>query len=275
MSCVPAMTTGCARGARAAGWGGVALIGAAVLVVSVACGDPYLHTNPYDPAVSVQFTITGPDTLFSYGEFGVYSVQTVPAFPDTAVEWAVDTATIFEAGTGDAVVQGDSLFKPAGAGTFQSLQPPLEPATLTVEVEALIGRIDTTVARCTPECHTIQTNQYRQVGYKRVVLTQRVTRIQLRCPDTHACDTLAAGATWSVWVDGFDALGRQILSLTSATANPASGTPVATYVSRDSTIAGVSPVGIRAATVTALKSGTTWIVAARNALLDSLQVVVR
>jgi hypothetical protein len=116
---------------------------------------------------------------------------------------------------------------------------------------------------------------YRHSASKVIVLTQLVTRIQLRCPDTHACDPVPVGGTWSVWVDGTDALNQLIIALHSATANPATGTPVATFATRDPTIASVSPVGIRAATVTALKTGTTWIVGTRGALLDSLQLVVR
>jgi hypothetical protein len=159
---------------------------------------------------------------------------------------------------------------------FQSIAPPLEPASLTIAVEALIGSVDTTVERVIgAEYVTVRTHQYRHMGYKSVVVTQRVTRIQLRCPDTHACDTLSAGGTWSVWVDGFDALGRQIVALTSSTANPAIGPLIVTYAARDTTVVRVTPVRIRAANVTALKSGTTWIVATRGALADSLQVVVR
>ena len=267
------------------------LIGAAVLIAAFACGDPYLHTNPYDPAVPVDITITGPDSLFSYGELGRYSLQSVPVFPDTAVLWGIDTVTIHRggsldtnigggtirlAGTGDTIVAGDSLFKPLGSGLFQSLAPPLEPLTVSMTVEAFLGAIDTTVNRFINGAPvTIRTNAYRHTGYKTVVLTQRVTRIQLRCPDTHACDTVSMGGTWSVWVDGFDALGRQIYALTSATANPTGATPIATFASRDTTIASVAPVHIRAANVTARKSGTTWIVATRGVLLDSLQIVVR
>ena len=72
-----------------------------------------------------------------------------------------------------------------------------------------------------------------------------------------------------------DALGQPIVALHSPAANPATGTAVATFVVRDTTIASVAPVGIRAATVTARKSGSTWIVATRSSLLDSLQVTVR
>lgn len=261
---------------------------AAALIVAFACGDPYLHTNPYDPAVPVEIAITGPDSLFSYGELAQYTVQTTPAFPDSAVQWTIDTVTIHRGGnvdtiingslttnpgTGDTTVAGDSIFKPVGVGSFQSTAPPLDPASVTVTVVALIGGYDTTLAIW--GIGTIQTKGYRHVGYKTVVLTQRVTRIQLRCPDTHACDTLATGGTWSVWVDGFDALGRQIYALTGATTNPPGSPPIATFVSRDTTIATVTPVHIRAATVTARRSGSTWIVATRNTLLDSLQVVVR
>ena len=265
----------------------VALCGAAVLVAAFACGDPYKHTNPYDPAVPVEMNITGPDSLFSYGEAAQYTVRTIPAFPDSAITWNIDTTTIHRGGnvdtiigccltanpgTGDTVVEGDSLFKLKGFGTYQSIAPPLEPVTQTVTVEALIGRVDTTLA--TWGRGAIQTNQYRHYGYKSVVLTQRLTRIQLRCPDTHVCDTLSAGGTWSVWVDGFDALNRQIYALTSSTANPIRGSPIVTYTARNPLIASVAPVRIRAANVTALKTGTTWIVATRGSLLDSLALVV-
>jgi len=269
----------------------VTLIGAAALVVAIACGDPYLHTNPYDPAAPVVFNITGPDSMFSYGQIGTYSVQIVPSFPDSAVIWKVDTVTIHRGGdvdtvidgvthanpgTGDTLVDGDSLYNPNGFGMFQSIAPPLEPASATVTVEALIGSVDTTVEVDIDGVPvTLRTNVYRHVGYKSVVLTQHVTRIQLRCPDTHACGPLSAGGTWSVWVDGFDALNRQIYALTSATANPPGSPPIATFVSRDTTIAAVSPVNIRAANVTARKTGTTWIIAIRGALLDSLQLVVQ
>jgi len=65
------------------------------------------------------------------------------------------------------------------------------------------------------------------------------------------------------------------VALTAATTNPLTGTPVATFVSRDTTVASVLLIGIRAATVTARKTGTTWIVATRGSLFDSLALVVR
>lgn len=57
-------------------------------VAASACGDPYMHTNPYDPAVPVSITITGPDTLFSSFELATYSAEIIPAFPDTSIQWA-------------------------------------------------------------------------------------------------------------------------------------------------------------------------------------------
>lgn len=245
-------------------------------IVLAACGDPYGATNPYDPDTPVTFTFTGPDTLFSLGEFAHYTVQTTPALPDTAFQWQVDTATIVRPGVGSVVVNGATILAPAGPGSFTSLAPPLEPATVTVAVAALIGSVDTTLeVFIAPNFVTVRAIQPRHIGYKSVVVTQRLTRIQLRCPVAHACDTLSAGAAWSVWVDGFDALNRQIVALTSSSANPASGPPVATYVVRDTTVAVASPVGIRAVTVTALQPGTTWIVGSRGTLRDSLQLVVR
>jgi len=236
------------------------LIGAALLVAFVACGDPYQHTNPYDPLASVGITVSGPDTLFSYTELGQFSAQIVPAFSDTAVRFAVS----------DSIV-----FVPTGNGSFVSMAPPLYPAARTVSVMALVGQVDTTISidiNGVPV--TVQTYVWRHVGSKNVSLTQRVTVIQLRCPDTHLCGTLAVGGIWSVWVDGFDALGQLIVALHSSVANPDTGTVVATFVSRDTTIATVAPVGVRAANVTARKTGTTWVVATRGALLDSLQLTV-
>jgi hypothetical protein len=251
--------------------------GAAALIFAVACGESFLRTNPYDPAFAVQISVTGPDSLLSLGDLGQYVAHVTPAFPDSSIVWAADTVS-FVSGDTLHVVDGSFYLIAGQNGQFQSINPPLEPETRTIAVEALIGRIDTTVARCNGTvCFPVKTVQYRHTGLKSVVITQRVTRIRLRCPDpeTHACAPISAGATWSVWVDGFDALGRQIVALTGAATNPTKGPPVATFVSRDTTIASVSPVGIRAATVTARKSGSTWIVGTRGSLRDSLQLVVQ
>lgn len=265
------------RHLRAITWRHAALVALAI-ILSPACGDPYLHTNPYDPNVPVTFDISGPDSLFSLGEFAQYTVQSTPAFPDTAFSWTVDTVTIIKPDTGATVVDGSTILRPAGAGGYVSIAPPLEPASLTISVTALVGGVDTTVSRYIPQCmcvETFQTQQYRHAGYKPVVLTQRLVRIRVRCPDAHACDTLSVGGAWSVWVDGFDALGHGIVALASAGANPASGPPVATFLSRDTTVASVAPLGMRAANVIARESGTTWVIATRGALADSLQLVVR
>jgi hypothetical protein len=236
----------------------IGLLGGVALSVSVACGNPYQRTNPYDPAVGVRITVQGPDSLFSSFEQGTYSAQTDPAFPDSAIHW---TCCGFSSGR---------------SATFASVAPPLWPQTRSVVIEAVIGGIDTVPATGGSVVGpVIPVRRYRHAGSKSVIVTQRLVRIQLRCPDTHACDTLSVGAAWSVWVDGFDALGLQIYALVSTAANPAAGTPIATYTVRDPTVASVSPVGIRAATLTALRTGTTWIVGTRDALLDSLRLVVR
>jgi hypothetical protein len=217
--------------------------------------------------------ITGPDSLFSYGEIAHYSVQTVPAFPDTSFLWGIDTVSLPRPGTTDTLVTGEIVFNPSGQGGYVSIMPPLEPATVTIAVAALLGATDTTVA--TYDRGTIQTSVYRHFGYKEVVLTQRLTRIQLRCPDIQACDTLAVGGTWTVWVDGFDRLNHAIITPVGGAANPKRGAPVAMYAVRDTTVATMVPNGIRVAGVTARGTGATWIVATRGALADSLQLVVR
>ncbi len=263
---------------------GVALLAFVGIVAFVACGDPYVRTNPYDASVPISYTFSGPDTLFSLGEVGQYRVLTMPAFPDSAFIWVVDTAQPLPFGVdGDTTVDGTKYVSNASNGTIQVRDLPLEPASTTIGLHADIGTIDTMFSILLPgvtvggyeQFEFVKGTLARHIGTKLIVLMQRVTRIQLRCPDTHACDTLSVGGTWSVWVDGFDALNRQIASLTSSTANPTSGPPVVTYTVRDTTIARSAPVGIRATTVSALKSGTTWVVASRGALLDSLQLVVR
>jgi hypothetical protein len=251
-------------------------------LVTVACGEKFEHVNPYDPAVPVTIVVSGPDTLFSFNEVAHYSAQSVPVFPDTAFQFASTDTTAFFPVTGG----------------FSSMTPPLYPATLTVQVSALLGQIDTinntqnlscpTAPPChstvdcppPPACHAAAEHSlaWRHSASKSVVLTQRVVRIALRCPADHACDTLAAGSVWTVWVNGFDALNQQIVSLTGANANPMPATelgPIATFALRDSTIGALTPVGVRVANVTALKTGSTWIVATRGPFTDSLRLVVR
>ena len=265
-----------------------AITGAVGIAMLLSCGDPGPHNNPYDPLFPVTATMSGPDTLFSYLELAQFNAQFTPAFADTAIAWTVGPVGVITKDLCDSIVGGSGFLLQAGApGAFRSIAPPLEPTTYLITIAASVGEIDTTVARDTspaPPCSplhpspvsvTIRTQQYRHSVYKTVVLTQRPTRIQLRCPDAHACDSVAVGGTWAVWVDGFDALGNGIRAFPNSMTNPQTGPPVATFTSRDTTIASVAPVGIRAANLTALKSGTTWIVATRKALADSLQLVVK
>lgn len=273
------------------------------LAVAIACGDPYAHANPYDPAYPVKMTITGPDTLFSLGEVGQYSLQTDPTWSDSGVVWAIDTFTNYFIVVGPPsppcvtqVAPGDTILLGSGNGSYRSILPPLEPYSFKVAIEVWLGTIDSTISEgtCGGGVITANITVPRHVAYKTVVVMQRVTRIQLRCPDTHACAPLTAGDSTFIWVDGFDALGRQIAALPNAASNPATGNPimpyattdtailrvqkgnnpVATFVSRDPTIARTTPVGIRVARVAAVSAGATWIVATRGALTDSLQVVV-
>ena len=280
------------------------VLGAAALVALIACGDPYLHTNPYDPAHRVDIAIAGPDTLFSLGEVGQYTVQTSPAWPDTGFVWAIDTFTDYfivqppppAIPCGTQVARGDTILHPTVPGSYESVLPPLEPYSFTIAVEVWLGTIDTTfiTGQCGGGLTLTAGRAARHIGYKPVVVMQRVTRIQLRCPDTHACAPLTVGDSAFIWVDGFDALDNQISGLSNPTVNPASGNPtlpyqfsnpaiqaalktnnpIATYVSRDTTIARTTPIGIRVARVTPLAAGTTWVVATRGALMDSLQIVV-
>jgi hypothetical protein len=278
------------------------VLGAAAVVALIACGDPYLHTNPYDPSHPVDIAIAGPDTIFSLGENAQYTVQANPAWPDTGIVWALDTFTDYffaaapNASCTSQFAPGDTILHATTLGAYQSILMPLEPYSFTIGVEAWLGTIDT--IHLTNHCNSgftlDQVRTPRHVGYKQVVVMQRVTRIQLRCPDTHACAALAAGDSAFIWVDGFDALDNQISGLSNPTVNPASGNPtlpyqftnpaiqaalktnnpIATCVSRDTTIARTTPIGIRVARVTPLAAGSTWVVATRGALTDSLQIVV-
>ena len=256
------------------------IISGVALAAALACGDPYVRTNPYDPNVPVQILIAGPDTLYSYAQQGQFTAQTIPNFPDSAIVWTVDSVTVDSARMFgvllDTIVDGGLFLKPNGIGIFQSIAPPLEPVTLTVALGASLGGIDTTEAR-SPPIGTVRLTLFRHTAYRSVVITQRLVRIQLGCPDANACDTVSAGGTWSVIVNGFDALGHGVYATSNVPAHPYSDHPVATLTIRDTTIATVTPVGIRAATVTARRPGATWLVATRSilSLADSLRLVVR
>ncbi len=254
-----------------------ALTAAVVLTAVIACGDPYLHTNPYDPAHPVEFTITGPDTLFSVGEIAQYTVQTNLPWSDTGLAWAIDTLTDPfivppppPLGCGNQVVSGDTILRGNGSGAYQSLVPPLEPYAFNIAIEVWLGSIDTTLSDdlCVIT-RTVQTNEPRHIGYKTVVVTQRVTRIQLRCPDTHACAPLAVGDLRlpSSGSTASTRFGRQIAALTEfhcepeirqshalqhSSSDPAIQRALATnnpgrdlLLNGDSTIAGTTPIGFR------------------------------
>jgi len=270
------------------------LVAAAVATAAVACGDPYVPTNPYDPETAVQIMVTGPDTLFSLGDLAQFTASSVPSLPDTAFTWGTDTfynnQTFLGQDTTTPISSGNLYLASQGSGQYRSIAPPLEPNVFNIAITVSIGNIDTTEQQCVGEtneysnCFRVQFRAPRHIVYRNVAVTQRLTRIQLRCPDTHACSPVAVGDSAFIWVDGFDALGRQIVALTSSTANPPLGDPqvtagamkypVVTYVSRDSTVAIASPVGVRVCRVGGRKTGSTWIVATRGALADSLQVVV-
>lgn len=253
MIALPADVPGNARRPSIVKRRSVALIVFGALIAAFACRD-YKHTNPFDPLAPDELTIVGPDSLFSAGEFATYAIQSVPAFTDPTAQWGSSSP--------------NDLTSSEGTGTFELFGAPLYPVAETVMVTVAIGHYNTATG-----------SAWRRTYARTVILTQRLVRIKLRCPDTPACATLAAGGVWSLWIDGFDAGGGQIIRLAYPTTNPTTGTPVATFVSRDTTIAAVTPVGVRVASVTALRSGSTWIVATRVALLDtlrdSLQVVVR
>lgn len=232
-----------------------ALIGFVALVAAVACDD-YKRTNPFDPAVpidSLHLAVVGPDSLFTIGEIAEFTLGGTPVFTDPSEVWTV---------TNRYELDGE------GTGTYDLFSAPLYPATDVVGVSVGMGYYNTPSGG----------DAWLRTFSKYVVVTQRLVRIQLRCPDTHACDAQAAGGTWSIWVDGFDKGGHSVVGLEVPSTNPAKGLPIAAFLSRDTTIAAVTPVGIRAANVSAVRSGTTWIIATRVALLDtlrdSLQVVV-
>jgi hypothetical protein len=229
------------------------LMGFGALVAGFGCRD-FKHTNPFDPDnLNPGISVVGPDTLFTIGASVTYAYTSVPAFVDPTAVWSSSSPN-------DLYTEGKD--------TFDVTRAPLYPLTESVSVVVALG-----------EFNTLHGAAWVTGAGKTVVLTQRLVRLQLRCPTAHTCDTLDAGGAWSTWVDGFDAGGTQILGLDIPTINPISGTPIATFVSRDTTIASVKPVGIRAANVTAVRSGTTWIVATRvarlDSLRDSLQLVVR
>jgi hypothetical protein len=227
----------------------VMLFAVVALLLSLACGEPFLHTNPYDPAVPITVTLDGPDTLFSSFEQAFYTAHAdPPVFPDTAFFYQSSSPLILQ----------------AAPGSFTVLATPLYPDAFGVEVAVGLGAIDTAKGVIA----------FRHSVTRTIYLSQRIRQIKLRCPDTHVCDPMPVGATWSVWVDPTDSLGHEIQAYFSSVSNAATGTPLVIYSVRDSTIASVVPLGTRVGTVTALKTGTTWILGTRGPLVDSMQLVV-
>jgi hypothetical protein len=149
---------------RARGTRLVALISVMFLVTFFACGDPYLHNNPYDPATSVEFSISGPDSLFSLQQVGQYIAQISPVMPDTAVQWySTNTGVLTPAGSGGAFVE--------------QYGAPVWPATATVRVYAGVGAIDSLGGGGRL---AVPVTVYRHLAFKDVVVTQRDTNTPFR-----------------------------------------------------------------------------------------------
>lgn len=144
----------------------IVAIGAAAVLGALACGDPYKHTNPYDPAYPVQVTVVGPDSLFSYNEIGQFGAVSSPAFPDTAFGFASSDSASFP-----------PVGSPPGTASFRNgglIAPPLWPLTRTVAVSAGVGAIDTLAATAGSAVgRAPQVKLWRHSGFKQVVLTRR------------------------------------------------------------------------------------------------------
>ena len=227
-------------------------------MLAVACTD-YAHTNPYDPAVPKVITISGPDTIFNFGDTAIYAATMTPAVADSALHF-VDSYYLTSIGaTGTAIVTNK--------------KPPIFPLLQAFTIFVHFGALDT-VMTLSGALISVPTITYRDSALRTIYLTQRITRIQLRCPVAHACDTMSVGGAWTAWADAFDGGGAGLAGYTSTT-NPPTGDAIATFVIRDTTVATFTPVGVRVANVSALKSGSTWIVATRGSIADSLRLVVR
>jgi hypothetical protein len=131
----------------------------AIAIATVTACDAYARTNPYDPAVPVEVTISGPDTLSVNGQIGQYRAVTVPALPDTAIHWQSANS---------------DLLQFASPGAFENtFRVPVWPATATVRIFALIGAIDTVGNNNGALGPAPPVKIYRHTGYKDVVVTQR------------------------------------------------------------------------------------------------------
>ena len=229
------------------------LVASGSLVCALACID-FRHSNPFDPAVPVTVAIF-PETLFSVaGKLIQFSFATVPPLTDPKAIWAVAT---------------NDLYTMDGTGLLYSAGAPLWPKTDTVPIAIGIGLHalnDPFVPYSDSVTRTISGS---------VIVTQRLVRIRTRCAGAAACDSLTVGVTTSVFVDGFDALGSGLSGLADSMANPATDSSIVVFTIRDPTIATALPVGMRAATVNAKRVGSTWLVAQRDSLRDSLRITVR
>jgi hypothetical protein len=140
----------------------VGLVIASALVLSIASCEAFTHSNPYDPQTKFEYSILGPDTLFSLGQVASYEIQSKPALADTAGIWSCDCL---------------ELVSQAGTRTFSVsglVAPPQWPATTTVRLDVLIGKFDTIVFHNSPSGpFPVLESRYQRTLSRTVVVTQR------------------------------------------------------------------------------------------------------
>src|SRR5579872_6755716 len=116
----------------------------AITIGTVACTD-YAHTNPYDPAVPKTIVITGPDTLFNFGDTAIYLASSTPAVSDSALHF-VDSYYVTQRGfTNTALVTNK--------------QPPLYPLIQPYTIVVYFGALDTVMTLPGPV--SVPTTTYR------------------------------------------------------------------------------------------------------------------
>jgi hypothetical protein len=208
---------------------------------AIGCGD-FARVNPFDPAVPVKLSITGPDRAFSVGDLLQDSLVVDPPYAhEPAVWWLADTH-----GTMEAFIDPNGLVTVARDRTYGAVLG----ATQDVTVHVSLGG--------------------GRTAEKKLFFVHRPTRLCLLSCDSDKAFTL----------DSLNPGVNGPAAYADARGNLISPTPPPTIVARTAGVVTInadynsSSQGIQGYYIGRLGVGSTWVVATDGVFSDSLFVTV-
>jgi hypothetical protein len=212
-------------------------------LVIVACGD-YAHSNPFDPAMPVELTIVGPDTLTAIGDTARFTLSTSPEFAHEEPTWTIESVT---------PTTSSFYIERIGAGVFLTRAfnaVRSQPTTATIVATLGGGRKAKTRFTIFPRPVTLRVDDcgvraIRTISHSAITAT------------TYLCARL------------LDRRNNAILTNDTAVATARNPSMVAI------SLRAINPANGETYWVTGLDTGMTQIVVRRGAFTDSVQLTVR